>query len=420
VTVLTAKSHANLIDADRIDRAPPLGLTRRVVDSFDEATALRDEWDALVQRSGAPLYQTFDWCRVWWNHYGSGRALRLVFVHSGGKLVGIVPMFIERLGLAPLHLKVAKLLSSDFTLALCDPPVERQSGREVFEQVLGQLFQVDRCDAVHFGPITNEYSALNSMREACAARHDLGVMARDRECGRHTVFDLAGGFDGFLRGMSKNQRSNYKRNVNGLTKNFRFAVDVVSDAEGAAREFENFIDMHQRQWQTVGNLGHFADWPGAIEYHRELVRAMASAGKLRLLRMLADDEVVSYYFCFASGGTYYWRLPARKVGDEWDRHALGRVGLMKMLEVAAGEGATRIEAGNGWYEYKERLNATSHPLHSIVISSRSAGSHMRTRAALALADVIDKAYYRLWFSRVAPRLPLPRRGLRRFWIRRRF
>ena len=119
-------------------------------------------------------------------------------------------------------------------------------------------------------------------------------------------------------------------------------------------------------------------------------------------------------------GTYYWRLPARLNGEQWDRFALGRVGLMKMIEVAAAEGATAIEAGTGRYEYKEKLNAKTLPLHSVVLCRRGLAPRLRARLTLAHGDILDFAYYRLWFNRVAPRIGILRRPLWRSWIRRRF
>ena len=86
--------------------------------------------------------------------------------------------------------------------------------------------------------------------------------------------------------------------------------------------------------------------------------------------MLADGVVVAYYWCFSLGGTYYWRLSARLLGEEWNQFALGRVGVVKMMEVADTEGTTAIEAGVGAYGYKENLNAKSFPLQSMALARR--------------------------------------------------
>ena len=139
-----------------------------------------------------------------------------------------------------------------------------------------------------------------------------------------------------------------------------------------------------------------------------------------MIRLIADGEVVSYYWCSALNGTFYWHLPARLVGERWDRFSLGRVGLIKMLETASADGATAVEAGTGRYEYKDRLNAVTLPLHSITLCRERWLSRLRVRFTLAYADALDLTYYRIWYQRIAPRVKLPRRPLWRSWIRRRF
>jgi CelD/BcsL family acetyltransferase involved in cellulose biosynthesis len=390
---------------------PATGL--ETIRSFEAAEAIAPEWDALVERLGGSLYMTFDWCRVWWRHYGAGRELRLMAVRDGGELAGLLPFFVERLGLRFGRARVAKVVGSDHTNVMVDPPVDPRLAASAWKSAVERLVVQDGCDLVHVGPISGQSAQLGALR-------GLPGLLRDRETGSHTVFEMPDGFDAYLGSLSKNQRSNYRRNVNKLGKAFDFQVDVLGDGAALEREFGAFAEMHQAQWKAAGNLGHFGDWPKSLEYNRDLVRTLAESGRVRLMRMLADGRVVSYYFSFELDGTWYWRLPARLVGEEWDRFALGRVGLLKMLEVAAAEGATAIEAGTGRYEYKEKLNARSIPVHSVTVGGRGLAARCRARLAIAVADLLDLAYYRLWFARVAPRLGIPLRPLWRSWIRSRF
>jgi CelD/BcsL family acetyltransferase involved in cellulose biosynthesis len=390
----------------------------QVVASFEQAPA--GEWDELIRRLNGSLYMTPLWCRVWWRHYGSGRELRLFVVRDGERLAGVLPFFVDTLGLAFGRARVAKLVGSDFTNAMVDPPVEPGVAVEACATAIRRLVEDDRCDIVQIGPISGAAPQREPIRRAAQELDGVAQVIRDRDSGSHTVFELPDGFDAYLKGLSKNQRSNYRRNVNKLKNAFYFEVDVVRDGPALRREFEAFVEMHQAQWKAVNKLGHFGDWPKSLDYTRDLVDALTEPGNVRLIRLLADGEVVSYYFCFELNGTYYWRLPARLTGERWDAFALGRVGLMKMLEAAAAEGATAIEAGTGRYEYKDKLNAKSLPVHSIALCRRGFSSRCRARVALAAGELLNLAYYRLWFGRVAPRLGLPLRPLWRSWIRSRF
>lgn len=399
------------------DEAP---LSLRVFTSFEDAREIDSEWDRLIDRLGGSLYMTARWCEVWWRHYGGGRELRLIAVLAGDELVGMLPLCIDRLWVPVGRTRVAKLVGADSTVSLVELPIEVGFAEQALALCLERLLVVDRVDMVHFGPCSVRTPQLAGVTAAVATLSDVAEVVRDREHGSHTAFELPDGFDAYLGGLSKNQRSNYKRNVNKLSKAFRFDVDVLSSPAELESEFDAFIDMHQAQWQAVNKLGHFGDWPGSRGFALDLVRELARSDQVRLIRLLADGQVVSYYWCFVAGATYYWRLPARVHGKSWDQFSLGRVGLMKMMEVAAAEGVTSIEAGTGRYEYKEKLNATTLPLRSIVVARRGWAARARARAALAYADLLHLAFYRVWFLRVAPRAKFLRTSLWRSWIRRQF
>jgi CelD/BcsL family acetyltransferase involved in cellulose biosynthesis len=386
--------------------------------SFDAAHAVAAEWDALIARTDGSLYMTPAWCEVWWRHFGAGRELRVIAVRDGEELVAVLPFFVERL-LGPLgRTRVAKLVGSDSSLALVELPALPGTATEAL--ALGLRALVAEVDMVHVGPCPGALAQLDALRAAAAEIADVADVARDREAGSHTVFELPHGFDAYLQTLSKNQRGNYRRSVNKLAKAFEFEVDILRDRATLEREFEAFVDMHQAQWQAVDKLGHFDDWPRGREYGRDLVATFAERDEVRMIRLIADGQVVAYYWCFAHGGTYYWRLPARLTDSSWDQFSLGRVGLMKMMEVAAGEGATSIEAGTGRYEYKEKLNAKTLPLASVTLARRGLLPALRARSTCALGDLLQLVYYRIWFQKVGPRLGLLRGPLARSWIRRRF
>jgi CelD/BcsL family acetyltransferase involved in cellulose biosynthesis len=71
--------------------------TAVLTDAGDFAT-LEEEWAELYENCpSATPFQSWAWLYSWWEHYGDGYELRLVTVRdSGGLLVGIVPLMLER------------------------------------------------------------------------------------------------------------------------------------------------------------------------------------------------------------------------------------------------------------------------------------------------------------------------------------
>ena len=232
--------------------APRTGALRLdVISSFEEAEAIAEEWDELVAKLNASLYMTFDWCRVWWRHYGHGRTLRLMAVRADHELVGIMPFFIETLGFPIVRTRVAKFVGSDSTVALVEPVVRIDIATDAFALVVEHLFGDDRVDLIHVGPCPGESASIDAVRRGAIGIPQVAELVQDRERGSHTAFYMPDGFDAYLASLSKNQRSNYRRNVNKLNNAFEFKVDRVSDPASLAIEFETFVQMHQAQWKAV-------------------------------------------------------------------------------------------------------------------------------------------------------------------------
>ena len=387
--------------------------------SFEEMHSLRQEWDRLVERTGAPIHLTFDWCRIWWKYYGGNRELLTFIFRKDQDLTGVVPMFVERTRMGPVSLRLAKLLVSDHTIAVCDPPVCTDDAHRVFESVLETLIGEYHCDVVTFGPISGLYHSLDILREACDSRQDLGAIAHDKVIAPLTTFGLPETFDDYVTSLRRGDRSNLRRRYKHIAKTFEISEDVVREPGRAETEFESFRQMHERQWETEGKLGHFADWPMAGDFHLELVRSQAKLGRLRLYRLLADGEVISYQYAFAFGNCLHWILPARVVGKQWKRFGLGRLALATMIERAIGERLKRIEAGPGHYPYKTEMGGRESDLRSIVVVSARVRTKVRQRLFTILAGALDLLYYRLYFARIAPKLPWRQGPLWRCWIRSR-
>lgn len=389
--------------------------------SFEDAQTIRAEWNDLVAELNGSLYSTPTWCEVWWRHYGSGRELRLVAVRAGETLVGVLPFFIDCLGLLVGRSRVAKLVGCDHTVALFEPPVLPTTGPQAFKLAMHRLVVEDRVDLVHLGPCPGEGSGqLEMIRQAIGALGNLAETVRDRQSGSYTVFDMPDGFEAYLSGLSKNQRHSYRRNLNKLRRTFEFEVDVVRDGAELEREFDAFVAMHQAQWQAAGKLGHFGDWPGSRAFALDLVRTLAPEDRVRLMRLVANGEVVAYHWCLSVGDTCHSRLTGRVTGEQLDQFSFGRIGQLKMMEVASADGARIVEAGTGRYEYKEKLNGRTMPVRSVALCRRGLVPRLRSGLTLSYADLLHLLYYRAWYLKVAPRVRILRRPLWRSWIRTRF
>lgn len=386
--------------------------------SFDEMSSMKEKWDRFVESVNGDIYLTYDWCRIWWDHYRKGRRLKVYVFWLNREMVGIIPMFVETIWLGPVWLRIAKIVGSDSTMVIVNPPVRVNVAAEIYGQVCDLLTKKEGCDAVWFGPVAGQYAALPYLRDAIKA-HPQITMFQDSIWSPHTAFGLPKTFDDYIKSLNKRQRGNLRRDLNLINKNYQVTQDVVQDETTAITEYEKFVLMHNKQWEAEGKLGHFNDWPLAEAFNAKLVTEQAKHGRLRLIRLLANDKVVSYQLCFSFGNRWYWRLPARLVGPEWSKFGLGRIGLIKEIELAIAEGVEEIEAGAGHYDYKVKLGGVEHNLRSILAANSKKTCQLRASLFLRLSRVLHFVYYRVWFCRFAVMLPFNRKPLWQLWIRSR-
>ena len=100
-------------------------LDARVYEGFDELGGMQEEWDEFVESVGGEIFLTFDWCRIWWRHYGGKRVLRVFVFRCEGRLVGILPVFFEKIWLGPVFVDPIKLVGTDFPPVAVSIPIKK-------------------------------------------------------------------------------------------------------------------------------------------------------------------------------------------------------------------------------------------------------------------------------------------------------
>lgn len=389
-----------------------------VTSDFASIENLRQKWDDAVIAMGSSIYLSYDWSRTWWEFYGAGKELRIFLFFAGDRIVGILPLYIDRLGFGPLKFSVARLVGANIPPKAFNPPVHPDWAERIFEAVLTQLIERDACDVVSFGPLSEEQTTAKAL-ETVARRQTRLVSGVDLLSeGVVSVFHLPKSLEAYFESLDKDERKKRKYELRLLRRERQTTEDVLSAPERVDAEFDDFARQHAAQWQDKGKLGHFGSWPKALEYNRALVRTQGKLGRARFVRILSGKEVVSSQYAFAFGNSIYWELPARVIGPNWQRFSLGPAGFFALVDAAIKEGKTRVEGGLGNYDYKQKLNAREFATYIVRIVGRAPRSRIRARLFLWLRSALLIAYYKIWYARVSPRLPAPmRKPIWAFWLR---
>jgi CelD/BcsL family acetyltransferase involved in cellulose biosynthesis len=413
---MTLVEQSNIDDLSEQIRDQPLNCS--IYTDFDSVDLSQEQWDNFIVSVGCDIYQSFDWCKIWWSYYGSGRNLIIFVVRSGEKVLGIIPMFIDKIRLGIFNFHLAKLVSCDFSLNICRLAIEEKHMTRILSIILNKLFQDYNCDSVWFGPLCEE-ETVKRIKKVCSDLSDELIITRDKIATCDTIFMLPKTIEEYLQNINKNHRSNYNRTVNLMNRSHKITYDCVKEPEPAEKEFDNFIQLHEKQWRAEGKLGHFKDWPMGEEFNRTMLQVQSRLGRLRLYRILADGKVIYYHYSYVFGGKSYRRLPAREIGEPWDKYSLGKISLLKQLEEDISEGISEVEGGIGHYDYKLSLGGKEIPVHSLLITPNTWWKRLCCRFFSFHADLFHLLYYRIWFNRLRPKLGIKADSLWPSWIRRR-
>lgn len=390
-----------------------------IFEDFNSINISQRKWDEFIERLNGPIYMSYDWCRIWWEVYGIGKTLRIYIFSNSDQILGIIPIYIDSVLFGPFKLRIARLIGSNIPPRIFDPPIIKEQGKLVLEKIVFDLFGKDQCDLLSFGPISSFYPPISNVKNLNKGQVTKIAVMRQLKADVISFFDLPKTFEEYLNSLSKNERKNRRKyELRYLKKRYSIQVDILKSWEDLKEEFLRFVEMHTAQWRHEGKPGHFGAWPKSIDFHLALIKELSQKGRVRLIRIIADKEPITYEYSYAFGECYYWLLPARKVDPQWEQFSLGSTSLVNMIKVAIEERIKKIEAGLAHYDYKVRLGAKEYQTFILNFVAKNIRSKIRYLIYRSIYFLINILYFKIWYQRLQPRMPKRfQRGIWSLWIR---
>jgi CelD/BcsL family acetyltransferase involved in cellulose biosynthesis len=216
-----------------------LGLSCRVIDTWEDVRAISGEWDSLAKQIGSSIALSPTYAEIWWRHYGRG-VLAIVECRVGESLVGILPMFISTVVAGIVPVRVAKFLTSDSTIVVLSPPIAAEYAQRCWLAAIEALLEAG-AEVISFSPLAGEDSC---SKEALAAIISAGLRTIvDRSPVSHTVYNLPHSIDAYLSSLKPQSRKNFKRAQRQLTSMGEYEIRRVSDIDSPV-SFEQFVRLH--------------------------------------------------------------------------------------------------------------------------------------------------------------------------------
>jgi CelD/BcsL family acetyltransferase involved in cellulose biosynthesis len=392
-------------------------ITVQVFVSFADIAQMQQDWDSFMESVDAEIFLTFDWCRIWWKYYGKNRELALFVFKRGPDICAILPLFLEKIWLGPVAIRIVKLVGSDHMPVTMTVPIQRDCIRATVELLLNEMTGKWGWDLFCLGAICGRYSStgelVNAFQTALGGSYHCEKKTKDVQ----TYFQVAGSWEQQVAGLGRKQRTNAKRTEREISGKGISVHSVLASEESLQVMFDKFVRMHQAHWQGIGKPGHFAAWPASAEFHLEVAKVQFQRNRLRLLEINFDDQTVGYEYLYRFGSTYFWFLNARAEPKYSPRIDYKWVAFREKTENALRDGVGCIDGMRGKYEYKLLMGGSPLSINNVYVYSSRRSVMARVVSFRLLVALLDICYSKLWRSRIAPRLGIRPKAFWKKWIR---
>ncbi|RPJ64764.1 MAG: GNAT family N-acetyltransferase [Alphaproteobacteria bacterium] len=391
-----------------------------VYTSFENTGDIKQQWDNFIELIGSEIFLTCDWCRIWWQYYGKGRKLRIFIFKKDGNIIGIVPLFFESIRIGLTNIKVVKIVGADFTLAQFSLPI-KQNYLPAVMRIIYESLENEQWDVIYLGPLAGIYKDFDALFDAAKRGfHNAKCIPIDNQ-NTQTYFEITSDWETYLSAISKQERSNVRRAYNMVSQMLNEAPmgiksEFVSDSN-ISEYFNEFVAMHQAHWQKLGKAGHFGDWPDSKAFHEELASVNHALGRTRLLKVQLGENCLGYQYQYKFGKSYYDFLDCRNDSNMYKDIGIGRIAFCEIVKKAIAEGIKIIDSMRGTYEHKLRLGGKLFMIKGIYLIRNSSSSKIKAAILHKISYLVNIGYFRLWYCKIAPRLPMKFGPLWKYWIK---
>lgn len=368
-------------------------------------TAFRDleaDWRSLHREvaTGAPPFLSLEWAESWHRHLAKERRPRILCVRQGRRLVALLSLCEEQLTIPGVGASIRRLSfagerfgGADYLDVLACPELRGPATAAIFDHLaaagdfdLLELDGIDRDSPSH-GAIRESFSDRSRFKQRLKPRYVCPQVALD------------GGFEKVLARSSR--ASNFKRRLRQLRALPGFEFRTVRAPAEAAAAYERFLQLHDERWSAQGGSDALSR-PAAREFHREVVRRLAEAGRVQFDELWVEGACVASIYGMDEvdgGDTYYFFQSG--YDPKWASKSVGLVTLGLSIEAAIGRGARIYDFLHGMEPYKLEWAGGRRETVSVRVAClgfgatawmmREAGEELARKAAHALlpAGVVE-------------------------------
>ncbi|GEM_PF-368909 len=374
------------------------GVWVREIRQIEGLNEYRDDWHRLLGDCPfASFLMSPEWLEIYWRYFAGGQQLRILVVHSGEEVLGIVPLVVrkEQTPSGPMRILGFPLenwgsfygpVGPDSTATLV----------AAFQYVAGQKRDWHLVELRWMVRATSELPCDSAVKEPSACVLPFGIMKEagkeaseiqphpcaQPEVDHHSgpsrtaralawaglpvredpwqqvaLVDLSGTWEEYWRERPGHLRKELPRLERRLTergkleyRRYRPCGENFGEADPQWDLYDMCVEVAQRSWQARSNTGRTLCHPSIARFQRDAHAAACRLGCADINLLLLDNRPIAFAY------NYYWKgrlTGLRKGYDEaWARFSPGALLDRKMFEDSFRRGDRWYDLGAGYLEPK--------------------------------------------------------------------
>lgn len=322
-------------------------------DGFD---LLQEGWNQLVRRLDVPSpFQSWEWCRTWWTHFGTRHSLRILVFRDAGEVIGIAPLHQRRYG--PL-----RGLSVLVPLGWEDHR-RKQGMTEQNELLFPAAHRLPLLAALSRWLQERPWSLTLLPGNQLPLPFDGWLAEKLVLLGKPTrsyYRSLPATWADVVAGLGKSMRDNVKYYPRLLERSgHRATLRVCATPTEVSAAIPVFFELHRARAHSGAAVAH----EDRFRFHDRRAfltgvgPVLAATGKLKVGLLEVDDSVVAAQIWLETGGTMF--IYYSGYDPSWSRFSVQLVATIECLKDGISRGFSSVEFLRGGGHAKERWETSN-------------------------------------------------------------
>jgi CelD/BcsL family acetyltransferase involved in cellulose biosynthesis len=331
------------------------------------------EWAQLYALDDrATPFQSPEWARAWWRHWGAASRPWTVVVRDVGRVVGLAPL--RRQFVLALRVLRAGSEPGDYWDIISQPEVRAEVEDAVFQALVRHARTWDVAVLSRLLPSSSSPEGIN--RAGLSPVHVSATLCPG--------IPLPPRLDDYFAMLPTRRRTNLRRSLRRLDEGeLEMRHPPVAELPAALARWDA---LRKHQWAHEGKrLGRSHRDTRMAELLTAVTTELVPQGRADVSEVLYEDKLVGSFVNFSDPRSFYNYLGGYE--PTLSRLGIGKVAVAHAIRTSVELGRSWFDFGRGPEDYKYSYGAQDRSSPTIVISNGSLRRRM-TRRVMPLAERI--------------------------------